>query len=141
MGIRRARRRRHPLYSWGDGPGEGAADCDGCGSRWDLQQTAPVGSFKPNAFGLHDMQGNVWEWVEDAWRDDYGGAPEDGSAWATGDPDYRVVRGGSWRNDTSVVRAAIRDRRNIRVRFDTHGFRVARPVNPDRWGVDQKNRQ
>ena len=115
-------------YSWGNSPGEGEANCDGCGSRWDLRQTAPAGAFKPNAFGLHDMQGNVWEWVEDAWHDDYDGAPNDGSAWASGDPDYRVVRGGSWRNETAVIRAAIRDKRNIHVRFDTLGFRVARMV-------------
>jgi formylglycine-generating enzyme required for sulfatase activity len=116
-------------YSWGNSPGEGEANCDGCGSRWDFRQTAPAGAFKPNAFGLHDMQGNVWEWVEDAWHDDYDGAPNDGSAWASGDPDYRVVRGGSWRNETAVIRAAIRDKRNIHVRFDTLGFRVARMVN------------
>ena len=76
------------------------------------------------------MQGNVWEWVEDAWHDNYDRAPTDGSGWVQGDPDYRVVRGGSWRNDTSVVRAAIRDKRNIRVRFDTFGFRLARPLSP-----------
>jgi formylglycine-generating enzyme required for sulfatase activity len=115
-------------YSWGNSPGEGEANCDGCGSRWDLRQTAPAGAFKPNAFGLYDMQGNVWEWVEDAWHNDYGGAPNDGSAWASGDPDYRVVRGGSWRNETTVIRAAVRDKRNIHVRFDTLGFRVARMV-------------
>ena len=117
-------------YSWGNALGEGEANCDGCGSRWDLRQTAPVGSFKPNAFGLYDMQGNVWEWAEDAWHDNYDGAPEDGSAWGPGDPDFRVVRGGSWRNEASVVRAAIRDKRNVHVRFDTLGFRVARTLRP-----------
>ncbi len=115
-------------YSWGNSPGEGEANCDGCGSRWDLRQTAPAGAVKPNAFGLYDILGNVWEWVEDAWHDDYDGAPNDGSAWTSGDPDYRVVRGGSWRNETAVIRAAIRDKRSIHVRFDTLGFRVARIV-------------
>ncbi len=118
-------------YSWGDDPGKGNANCDGCGSAWDLQQTAPVGSFKPNAFGIHDMHGNVWEWVEDVWHESYAGAPPDGSAWLRGgDPNYRVVRGGSWRNDTQSIRAAVRFRRNINVQFDTLGFRVARTLDP-----------
>ena len=57
----------------------------------------PVGSFPSNAFGLHDMHGNVWEWVEDCWHDSYSGAPSDGSAWTTGgDCSKRVLRGGSW---------------------------------------------
>jgi formylglycine-generating enzyme required for sulfatase activity len=76
------------------------------------------------------MQGNVWEWVEDAWHDNYDGAPEAGAGWITGDLDYRVVRGASWRNDTSLVRAAVRDKRNVHVRFDTLGFRVARTLSP-----------
>src|SRR5262249_53009175 len=85
-------------YSWGDDPRGDSANCDGCGSRWDRQQTAPVGSLKANAFGLHDMLGNVWEWVEDSWHDNYNGAPMHASAWVRGaDPNYRVIRGGSWR--------------------------------------------
>jgi formylglycine-generating enzyme required for sulfatase activity len=118
-------------YSWGDGLGKGNANCDGCGSRWDLEQTAPVGSFKPNAFGLYDMHGNVWEWVEDSWHDNYDSAPTDGSAWLRrDDPNYPVVRGGSWRNDSETVRAAVRARRIFAVRFDTLGFRVARTIRP-----------
>ena len=116
-------------YSWGDEPGVGNADCNGCGSQWDLRQAAPAGSFKPNAFGIYDMHGNVWEWVEDTWHENYDGAPLDGSAWLWGgDPSYRVVRGGSWRNESELVRAAVRDKRNINVRFDTLGFRVARTI-------------
>lgn len=117
-------------YSWGDDPGNNNANCDGCGSQWDRQQTAPAGSFRPNALGLYDMHGNVWEWVEDNWHDDYRGAPTDGSAWLLGgDPSYRVIRGGSWRNDTDLIRAAVRVKRDVNVQFDTLGFRVARSLN------------
>jgi formylglycine-generating enzyme required for sulfatase activity len=114
-------------YAWGDDIGKGNANCDGCDSQWDLQQTAPVGSFAPNAFGLHDMHGNVWEWVEDSWHDSYKGAPTDGSAWLQdADPKFHVIRGGSWRNDPEFARAAARFKRIGGVRFDTLGFRVAR---------------
>jgi formylglycine-generating enzyme required for sulfatase activity len=65
-----------------DEMGGGNANCGECGSQWDDKQTAPVGSFKPKAFGLHDMHGNAWEWVEDRSHDDYQGAPADASAWS-----------------------------------------------------------
>ena len=68
-------------YFWGDEIGEGNANCGGCGSQWDKRQTSPVDSFKPNAFGLHDMAGNVWQWVQDCYHGDYNGAPTNGSAW------------------------------------------------------------
>ena len=57
---------------------------------------APPGSYAPNAFGLHDTHGNVFEWVEDCWNDGYTGAPDDGSAWMSGDCTHRVQRGGAW---------------------------------------------
>ena len=115
-------------YPWGDEPGFGHANCNGCGGAWILQ-TAPVGSFQPNAFGLLDMQGNVWEWVEDVWHDSFEGAPIDGSAWLQGgDPSFGVVRGASWHNEPELVRAAIRLKRHRKVQFDTLGFRVARTL-------------
>ena len=85
-------------YPWGDEiklDGKAMANCDGCGSQWDGKKTAPVGSFAPNGFGLYDMVGNVWEWTEDCWNDNYEGAPADGSARTSGDCIRRVVRGGS----------------------------------------------
>jgi formylglycine-generating enzyme required for sulfatase activity len=118
-------------YSWGNDPSKGNANCNGCGGHGDLQQTTPVGSFKPNAWGLYDMHGNVWEWVEDSWHENYDGAPTDASAWLRdGDADYHVARGGSWNNESELVRAAFRVRRNRHVQFDTLGFRVATTIRP-----------
>jgi formylglycine-generating enzyme required for sulfatase activity len=125
-----ARAGTNTRFSWGNEPGAANANCSDCGSTWSLQ-TAPVGSFKPNAFGLHDVLGNVWEWVEDSWHENYQGAPRDGSAWLKdGNPNYRVIRGGSWHNESELIRVAARFQRNHLVRFDTLGFRVARTMTP-----------
>jgi formylglycine-generating enzyme required for sulfatase activity len=67
-------------YPWGNDIGKNNANCNGCGSKWDNIQTAPVDSFAPNKFGLYDMVGNVFEWVEDCAHGNYQGAPTDGSA-------------------------------------------------------------
>jgi formylglycine-generating enzyme required for sulfatase activity len=74
------------------------------------QETTPVTSLiLGNAFGLHDMHGNVWEWCQDHWHDNYDGAPTDGSAWIEGgDESYRVRRGGSWINSPGICRSAFR---------------------------------
>ena len=90
--------------------------------------TAPVGSFRPNAFGLHDTTGNVWEWVEDCWNDSYKGAPVDGTPWTTGRCWRRSVRGGSWLNDPRFLRSATRFSTFASYRKNNHGFRVARPL-------------
>jgi len=94
--------------------------------------TAPVGSFEPNGFGLHDMLGNVWEWVEDCWNDSYEGAPTDGSAWTTKDcdPHVRVVRGDAWFNKPKSLRAAIRISNSAGFRTSFNGFRIARTLSP-----------
>ncbi len=82
-------------YAWYDGNSQ--------------ETTHPVGQKKPNAWGLHDMIGNVWEWCEDNWHDNYIGAPKDGSAWLTNDNDYPILRGGCWYNDPDGCRSAYRD--------------------------------
>lgn len=87
--------------------------------------TAPAGSYKANSFGLHDMLGNVWEWVEDSYHKNYQGAPVDGSAWQ-GEGKKRVLRGGSWYDAPRYVRAAGRDKAVPASRYDNIGFRVAR---------------
>jgi formylglycine-generating enzyme required for sulfatase activity len=87
--------------------------------------SAPVGSFKANAFGLYDMLGNVLEWTEDSFHKTYKDAPVDGSAWQ-GDASRRVLRGGSWNSSPSLVRSARRCVSNPDERFSFAGFRVAR---------------
>ena len=119
-------------YWWGNDIGKGNANCNGCGSQWDGKQTAPVDSFKPNAWGLYQVAGNVWEWVEDCYHDSYAGAPSDGSAWTSGDCDRRVLRGGSWDifNNPSALRSAARIRGAAGDQFASSGFRVGRTLTP-----------
>ncbi len=93
-------------------------------------ETAPAGSFKPNPFGLHDMLGNVWEWVEDCQTVNYIGAPRDGSARVSDDCVRRVYRGGGWSGPASV-RAAVRNGNPASYRSQLLGFRVARPAGAD----------
>ena len=127
---------------WGDNPdkacryangADNAAQAKIAGARsWSTHHctdgfayTAPVGHFKPNAFGLYDMLGNVWEWTEDSYHDSFQDAPAVASAWQ-GDGANRVLRGGSWNNSPSNVRAAIRYGNKPYIRFNSFGFRVAR---------------
>ena len=93
--------------------------------------TARVGRYGANGFGLHDVLGNVWEWVEDCWHGSYAGAPADGSAWGSGgDCVRRVFRGGSLNSDPRVLRSAIRVRNPIGIRGYDLGFRVSRTLTP-----------
>ena len=120
-------------YPWGDDiklNGKAMANCDGCGSQWDNKQTAPVGSFAANAFGLYDMVGNVWAWTEDCWNGDYKGTRADGAPWKSGDCCYRVVRGGSWSYVPDDLRSAYRLWVNSDNRDYDLGFRVARTLTP-----------
>jgi len=123
-----ARAETTTAYFWGDAVGTNNAHCDGCGSRWDNKQTSPVGSFAPNAFGLYDMHGDVWQWVQDCYRDSYNGAPNDGSPIVFGECGRRVVRGGSWYDFPRNLRAASRDGCDPSIRYIGLGFRVARTL-------------
>jgi formylglycine-generating enzyme required for sulfatase activity len=125
-----ARAGTQTAYPWGDDIGTNNADCDGCGSQWDGRQTAPVGSFAANRFGLYDMVGNVWEWVEDCYHDSYNGAPTDGLAWTAGDCSSRVVRGGSWVGKPGVLRSANRFGLATDYQSTLLGFRLARTLSP-----------
>jgi formylglycine-generating enzyme required for sulfatase activity len=117
-------------YYWGDEIGIENANCKGCGSKWDNQQTSPVGSFKPNAFGLYDTAGNVWQWVEDCYHENYDGAPKDGSVWTTRGCIDRIVRGGARITNPRSLRAAARGRFAADSLDYNVGFRLARTLNP-----------
>jgi formylglycine-generating enzyme required for sulfatase activity len=87
--------------------------------------TTAVGSFSPNAFGLYDMHGNVWEWCSDHWQENYQQANDDGKPWLNGDRNYRVLRGGSWSSPPCDCRSASRCPMSTLYRDRTTGFRVA----------------
>ncbi|MBL8629485.1 MAG: formylglycine-generating enzyme family protein [Rhodospirillaceae bacterium] len=90
--------------------------------------TAPVGSFKPNPFGIHDLFGNAWEWVQDCFARTYDGAPSDGSAREDGDCSERVIRGGAWHADPWYIRSAKHDWAPPELNTARVGFRLARSL-------------
>jgi formylglycine-generating enzyme required for sulfatase activity len=116
---------------WGADIGVDKANCHGCSEIFDGEQTTVVGSFAANPFGLHDMIGNVWEWVGDCWNDSYEGAPADGSAWTKGDCRLGVLRGGSWGYFPRSARAASRHRAEREIGLSTNGFRVLRVIDTE----------
>jgi formylglycine-generating enzyme required for sulfatase activity len=117
-------------YYWGDDIGKNNADCHGCDSRWDNRETAPVGSFKPNAFGLYDMAGNVYQWVQDCVHANYNGAPDNASVWKGGNCSYRILRGASWASEPRYPRSTFRLYYVPDARANGIGFRVARTIAP-----------
>ena len=121
-----ARAGMETVYSWGDKIGHNRANCNSCGSQWGGKETAPVGSFSANSWGLHDMHGNVREWVQDCWKDNYKEPPVDGYARESKDCGQHVVRGGSWSSNQSDLRSANRDTLNSVKRDSLTGFRVVR---------------
>lgn len=100
-------------YYWGNDVGRNNANCDGCGSEWDNRRTAPVGSFKPNAFGLYDMMGNVWQWTDTCWQ---------------GNCAKRMFFGGSWNHRPQDMRTTTRNWFNTNKRMRYLGFRLARTL-------------
>jgi formylglycine-generating enzyme required for sulfatase activity len=117
-------------YFWGNEIGTGNANCNACGTKWDNEADAPVGSFAPNPFGLYDMQGNTWAWVEDCYHPTYDGAPTDGSAWLVDCPDdhTRVERGGGKNAPPRFIRSAVRLPVAADTRRPSLGIRVARTL-------------
>jgi formylglycine-generating enzyme required for sulfatase activity/class 3 adenylate cyclase len=111
-------------FWWGKELKPDQANCDRCG-RNPSRQTAPVGSFPPNPFGLFDMHGNVWEWTGDCWNGTLAGAPSGGEAWTSGQCDLRVLRGGAWGLAQESIRAARRIPGKLDARSGKQGFRVA----------------
>lgn len=92
------------------------------------RKTLPVGSFKPNAYGVYDIHGNVYEWVEDCWSPNHTGAPSDGRVRKDGDCKFRIMRGGSWVTHAYQMRASKRLRYTTDYRYDDYGFRIARTL-------------
>jgi formylglycine-generating enzyme required for sulfatase activity len=112
-------------YSWGSEMQRGHAVCfSECGPEAD--QPSRVGTTTANAFGLHDLHGNLWEWVQDCWHATYDGAPRDGSAWEQAGCTQRTIRGGSWNCTSFDVRSTVRGGMPHSIRYNTVGIRVVR---------------
>ena len=114
-------------FSWGDAIGKNNANCGECGSQWDNKGSAPVGSFKPNPWGLFDMSGNVSEWVQDCWSKNYSAVPADGSAFENKYCSKRVVRGAS-SGISGIMHLRVSNRSDGKAQSlnAQRGFRIAR---------------
>ncbi len=111
---------------------DGHYDFKGCGAKTGVYwgKTVAVGSLPANPWGLCEVHGNVWEWVQDRWHGNYDGAPGDGSAWERGEDSARVAHGGSWNSGPWFLRSANRFRFLPGFRLDVLGFRLARTLTP-----------
>ena len=117
------------LFWWGDTMEQNQANCLKCGSRWDEKQPAPIKSFAANPFGLFDTHGNVWEWTQDCWHNDYQQAPNDGSSWQSENCKYRVIRSGSYFGEATSMYSSNRNSTTDDKRLSNIGFRVARGID------------
>jgi formylglycine-generating enzyme required for sulfatase activity len=115
-------------YWWGDQMRKGQANCKDCGEPWHKEGPESVGTFAANPYGLHDMNGSVWEWVGDCWHNSYQGAPNDGRAWDAPGCNMRVIRGGSWREGNDYMLTSTRFKYSQSVRQSQDGFRVAKDL-------------
>jgi formylglycine-generating enzyme required for sulfatase activity/CRP-like cAMP-binding protein/chromosome segregation ATPase len=113
-------------FWWGNQVGESRANCFNCGGQWAGKQTAPVGSYPASPYGVHDMAGNVMEWVQDCYRSGYADAPDDGTAVEFKGCKQRVVRGGGFDSPSDLMRSSSRNQRKPTVRLNNLGFRVVR---------------
>jgi formylglycine-generating enzyme required for sulfatase activity len=116
-------------YWWGDQMATGKANCKDCGPPWQVDEPANAGSFEPNPYGLYDMNGSVWEWVQDCWHNSFSQAPGDAVAWED-QPNCsaRVLRGGSWRDSAPYMVSSTRSSADAGRRHSQNGFRVARDI-------------
>ena len=125
-----ARAGAETAYAFGDRITPAMANFDRPWANGEMNPV-PVGSYKPNRFGIHDMHGGAWEWVQDCWHPSYAGAPSDGSAWEDGSCDERVLRGGAWSSSTERIaelRSATRTPDNEHSLDKTTGFRLVREL-------------
>ena len=113
-------------YWWGNTMQDGFANCRDCGGIWDKKVPATVDSLPSNPFGVYGIVGGVSEWTQDCWFNSYSKAPKDGSARLKTDCTSRVLRGGSWKNDSSYLRSASRMNYDYNVRYNANGFRIVR---------------
>lgn len=115
------------LYSWGDELGSNQANCKDC-NKLNYKSTVRVKKFEPNAFGLYDMLGNVWEWTQDCWNDTYNGAPQDGQPWREGDCNISVLRGGAWDTPSGTLSMTHRRGGWNDESYNSYGFRVVQDL-------------
>lgn len=113
---------------WGEKITPNIANCDGCGSIFDNKKTAPVNTFAPNKFGIVDILGNVYEWVEDCYINSYNEASADAAVFASQCDEGRVLRGGSWSTSYEKLRSAIRKKASPITQMDDYGMRIARDL-------------
>lgn len=120
--------KRSPFW-WGYDEEPNRAHCFGCGTGLDPRKPTKLGSFEPNPMGVYDMNGNVAEWAQDCWHDDYNGATTDGGVWEGGDCSFRIARGGAYSSPMQSIRHAKRDKYKSDQAYDHIGIRVVKDLD------------